>query len=216
MGFKAAIFDMDGTILDTLEDLRDSVNVSLARAGFPERTLDEVRSFVGNGAWMLIRRAVPAGTDEKTARAVLDFYRPWYEAHARIKTAPYPGIPGALRTLKAAGVKLAVVSNKPDPATKQLAAHYFPGLFDAAAGARDGVPVKPAPDLVLDTLALLGVEPGEAVYIGDSDVDIATAQNAGTAAIAVSWGFRGEAFLRERGAGRIAHDAEELAGLILD
>lgn len=215
MRYKAAIFDMDGTILDTLEDLRDSVNAALAWAGFPERTLDEVRSFVGNGAWKLIERAVPAGTEEETARKVLDFYRPWYEAHARIKTAPYPGVPEALAALQAAGVRLAVASNKPDPATKQLAAHYFPGLFDAAIGAKDGVAVKPAPDAVLEVMGLLGVTAAETVYIGDSDVDIATAKNAGTDCVSVAWGFRDEAFLRENGASRVARSAKELADFIL-
>lgn len=215
MRYKAAIFDMDGTILDTLEDLRDSVNAALAWAGFPARSLDEVRAFVGNGAWKLIERAVPAGTEEAAARAVLDFYRPWYEAHARIKTAPYPGIPEALTALQAAGVRLAVVSNKPDPATKQLAAFYFPGLFDAAIGAKDGVAVKPAPDAVFEAMGLLGVTAAETVYIGDSDVDVATAKNAGTDCISVAWGFRDEVFLRAHGASCVAHSGEELADFIL-
>ena len=215
MAYKAAIFDMDGTILDTLGDLRDSVNAALRREGFPERTLEEVRSFVGNGAAKLVERAVPAGTDAETARRVLDFYRPYYEAHAQILTAPYPGVAEAMAALRAAGVKLAVVSNKPHPATAKLADRYFPGVFDVVIGARDGTAVKPAPDLLLEAMDALGIRPEETVYVGDSDVDIATAKNAGTDGIAVAWGFRGEAFLREHGAERIVRDAAELTAAIL-
>lgn len=215
MAYKAAIFDMDGTILDTLEDLRGSVNAALRREGFPERTTEEVRSFVGNGAAKLVERAVPPGTDAETTRRVLDFYRPYYEAHAQIKTAPYPGVPEALAALRAAGVKLAVVSNKPHPATAKLAERYYPGVFDAVIGARDGTAVKPAPDLLNEAMAALGVRPEETVYVGDSDVDVATAKNAGTDGLAVAWGFRAEAFLRERGAERIVRDTAELIAAVL-
>lgn len=213
MAYRAAIFDMDGTILDTLADLHGSVNASLAWAGFPARTMEEVRSFVGNGAEMLIRRAVPAGTDEETILRVLDFYRPWYQAHARIETRPYPGLPEALGFLKARGMGLAVVSNKPDPAVKELAAHYFPGLFGAAIGVKEGAAVKPAPDALLEAMALLGVTAGQTVYVGDSDVDIATAKNAGTDCVSVAWGFRTEEYLLARGAARIVHDPAELRSL---
>ena len=215
MAYKAAIFDMDGTILDTLADICGSVNASLRREGFPERTIEEVRAFVGNGAKKLIERAVPAGTDAETTRRVLDFYRPYYESHAQIRTAPYPGMAEALKELRTAGVKLAVVSNKPHPATAKLAARYFPDVFDAVLGARDGTAVKPAPDLLNEAMEALGVRPEETVYIGDSDVDIVTAKNAGTDEIAVAWGFRGEAFLRESGAARFVHDAAELTAAIL-
>lgn len=215
MAYKAAIFDMDGTILDTLADLCSSVNASLRREGFPERTMEEVRSFVGNGAAKLIERAVPAGTAAETARRVLDFYRPYYEAHAAEQTRPYLGVPEALDALRAAGVKLAVVSNKPEAATRKLAARYFPGAFGAVIGARDGTAVKPAPDLLLEAMDALGVRPEETLYVGDSDVDIATAKNAGCACLSVAWGFREEAFLRAHGAARIARDAAELAAAIL-
>lgn len=215
MTYKAAIFDMDGTILDTLADLCASVNASLRREGFPERTTEEVRAFVGNGAVRLIERAVPAGTDAATTRRVLDFYRPYYEAHAQIRTKPYSGVPEALDALRAAGVKLAVVSNKPDGATRKLAARYFPGVFDAVIGARDGTAVKPAPDLLFEAMDALGAEPGETVYVGDSDVDIATAKNAGTDVLSVAWGFRTEAFLREHGAARIVRDTAELTAAVL-
>lgn len=215
MRYKAAIFDMDGTILDTLEDLRDSVNASLAWAGFPARTTEEIRAFVGNGAKKLIERAVPDGTDEDTAGRILAYYRPYYEAHAQVKTAPYPGVCELLESLRAAGVELAVVSNKPDAAVKKLAGHYFPGVFHAAVGAMDGVPVKPAPDALRSAMRLLDVTAEETVYIGDSDVDVMTAKNAGTAGIFVTWGFRDEVFLRERGAETLVHSTEELAERVL-
>ena len=128
MRYRTAIFDMDGTILDTLADITDSINVSLFREGFPVRTEEEVRTFIGNGAAKLVERAVPAGTSAETTRRVLDFYRPYYEAHAQNKTAPYPGVPEVLDALRAAGVKLAVVSNKPDGAARKLAARHFPGV----------------------------------------------------------------------------------------
>ncbi len=215
MGCNAAIFDMDGTILDTLDDIRDSINAALVWAGFPERSLDEVRAFIGNGAARLVERAVPAGTDSQTTEEVLAWYKPYYEAHAAVKTGPYPGIPAALSALKAAGVKLAVVSNKPDRAVKKLAERYFPGLFDAAIGVREGAAVKPAPDTLFEAMALLGATAADTVYVGDSDVDIATAKNAGTLCISVTWGFRSEAFLRESGGTVFARDEEELRRLIL-
>ena len=215
MGFRAAIFDMDGTILDTLEDLYESVNASLRWAGCPERSREEVRHFVGNGAWMLIRRAVPREMPDVDARRVLEWYRPYYEEHAQIKTAPYPGIPEALETLRAAGCRLAVVSNKPDGATRKLAEHYFPGAFDAVIGAREGVAVKPAPDALLDAMDRMGVRAAETVYVGDSEVDIATARNAGLPCISVAWGFREEDFLRRNGASFFARSPEELIEAVL-
>ena len=216
MGYKAAIFDMDGTILDTLADLHASVNASLAWAGFPPRTLEEVRAFVGNGAAKLIARAVPAGTDGETTARVLDYYKPYYRDHAQILTRPYPGVPEALAALKEAGIRLAVVSNKPDPTTTDLAARYFPGLFDAAIGVREGTAVKPAPDMLLSAMELLGVKAEKTVYVGDSDVDIATAKNAGTACVSVAWGFRDKAFLADHGAVRIVRDGEALRRAIME
>lgn len=215
MGFKAAIFDMDGTILDTLADLCGSVNAALAWAGLPVRSLEEVRAALGYGAEGLIRRSVPAGTDDDTIARVLAYYKPYYEAHAQIRTAPYPGIPAALSALRAAGVRLAVVSNKPDPATQLLAERFFRGAFDVVLGVRDGMAVKPAPDMPAAAMARLGVTSAEAVYIGDSDVDLATARSAGTACIAVTWGFRDEAFLRAHGAAVIVRDPAELVRCVL-
>ena len=216
MGFKAAVFDMDGTILNTLADLTDSINAALAHESLPPRTEEEVRAFIGNGAVKLVERAVPPETDGETVRRVLDYYRPYYEAHAQIKTEPYPGVTEALTALRAAGVLLAVVSNKPDGATQKLAARYFPGMFSAVAGARDGVAVKPAPDLLAEAMRALGVRPEETAYVGDSDVDIETAKNAGTACVSVAWGFKGEPFLREHGAALVVRDAAALLKALLD
>lgn len=215
MGFKAAIFDMDGTILDTLADIAASVNASLRRFGYPARTVGQVRTFVGNGALKLVERALPPGTDEAAIRAVLTYYRPYYETHAAVDTRPYDGIPEALAALREAGVRLAVVSNKPDPAAQALAARYFPGVFDAVLGARDGLPVKPAPALMREAMRLVGVRPDETVYVGDSDVDIETAKNAGTACLCAAWGFRDEAFLRAHGAAAVLRSPSELPRAIL-
>ena len=210
MGYKAAVFDMDGTILDTLDDLWAATNAALCWAGYPERTREEVRTFVGNGAWKLIRRAVPAETPDKEARRVLDWYRPYYEAHSQLRTAPYPGIAEALAALRRAGMQLAVVSNKPHTTTEKLAAYYFPDAFDAVIGAKDGVAVKPAPDMLYEAMELLGVTAAEAVYVGDSEVDILTAKNAGLPCVSVAWGFRDEEYLRKMGGTAFAHDGGEL------
>ncbi len=215
MPYRTAIFDMDGTILNTLDDLRSSVNVSLRRFGFPERTREEIRRFVGNGARKLVERAVPAGTDEATVQHVLDFYKPYYEAHSQLQTAPYDGIPAMLTRLRAQGVRLAVASNKPDGAVKLLAAHYFPGLFDAAVGDTEGLRVKPSPDLLREAMRLLGADTESAVYIGDSEVDIATARNACLPCLSVTWGFRDAAFLAGKGAKTLVRTADELENLIL-
>lgn len=208
--FKAAIFDMDGTVLDTLADITDSANAAMRWAGAPERTPDEVRSFVGNGAYKLMERCLPAGTGRKRIEEVLQFYRPYYELHAQIKTAPYPGIPEMLSSLRAAGVRLAVASNKPDGAVKRLAAYHFSGLLDAAVGERMGLRVKPAPDLLQVVMGLLHAAPEDTVYVGDSDVDIATAENAGVACISVAWGFRDGAFLLDHDARLLVNTPDEL------
>lgn len=214
MLYKTAIFDMDGTILDTLADLTDSVNAAMCWVGAPERSIDEVRRFVGNGAYKLIERSLPDGTGRGRIEDVLNFYRPYYETHSRLKTAPYAGIPEVLSELRSNGIRLAVASNKPDGAVKQLAAHYFPGLFDTAVGDRAGLRVKPAPDLLQVAMGVLGADAASTVYVGDSDVDIETAKNAGIPCISVAWGFRDEDFLRENGARTIVHDAAALYAAI--
>ena len=216
MAYRAAIFDMDGTILNTLDDLAASTNAALAAYGMPGRTTDEVRQFVGNGIANLIRRAVPEGTDEALQRQVYDTFCAHYAAHSADRTSPYPGIPQLLDELRQRGVALAVVSNKGDFAVQTLVRQYFPGLFDYAVGEREGIRRKPAPDTVLAALEALGVSADEAVYVGDSEVDVETAANAKTACVCVSWGYRSAAALKAAGAKTIVDTTEELAGTLLD
>lgn len=208
MKYQAVLFDMDGTLLDTLEDLRDGVNVVLERRGYPQHTLEEIREYVGNGAGVLIRRALPEGTAEAEVSDVLAEYKEWYRIHYCTKTHPYPGVEEVLEKLAAAGVKMAVVSNKPDAVTKELAKKFFPGL--PAFGQRDDVPRKPEPQMVWNALEVLGADRERACYVGDSEVDVATAKNAGLPAQIVSWGFRTEEQLRAAGADSIAATTEEL------
>lgn len=208
MKYKAVLFDMDGTLLDTLADMAAAVNHILSVHGYSLRTVEEVRAFVGNGARKLMERALPPDVTGDAFEALLEEYRQWYEAHACVKTAPYPGVPAVLAALHRAGVRCAVVSNKPDGATRELAARFFPGL--PAFGQQDGIPAKPAPDMVYHALAELGVEASAAAYVGDSEVDVALARNAGLPLIAVSWGFRGREALEEAGAALVVDDAATL------
>ena len=210
MKYKAVLYDMDGTVLDTLADLTDAVNVSLRRFGLPEQPAMHVRDVLGNGARRLIMGCLPEGTDERTADAVLEFYKPYYDAHCREKTAPYPGIIELMQRLRDAGVKQAVVSNKPDGAVKELAELFFGGLIESAVGESETVRLKPCPDAVLAAAKLMGVSKDECVYVGDSEVDIETARRAGMDCISVAWGFRDEDMLRAEGASCIVHSAEEL------
>lgn len=208
MKYKAVLFDMDGTLLDTLADMAAAVNHILSVHGYPLRTVEEVRAFVGNGARKLMERALPPDVTGGAFEALLEEYRQWYEAHACVKTAPYPGVPAVLAALHRAGVRCAVVSNKPDGATRELAARFFPGL--PAFGQQDGIPAKPAPDMVYHALAELGVEASAAAYVGDSEVDVALARNAKLPLVAVSWGFRGREALEEAGAALVVDDAATL------
>lgn len=211
---RLAIFDLDGTILDTLEDLAGALNHALTEFGYPTRTLPEVRSFVGNGIRNLIRRGAPSGTPEETIDRLHAAFTAHYNAHCADKTRPYDGIPALLTALRDRGLRIAVVSNKPDGAVRPLCARYFPGLFDAAVGERTGVARKPAPDSVNAVLAEMGVDRTEAVYIGDSEVDIETARNAGMACISVDWGFRTRMQLQSSGASVIASTPGELLALL--
>lgn len=210
MNYKVAIFDMDGTILDTLIDLKNSVNFALKEHGFPQRTYDEVRMFVGNGMPKLIERAVPAGSDEQTRQEVLKTFMAHYEKHCADNTCAYEGIKDLLLALKAKGVKLAVNTNKAQEAALVLVDEYFKGLFDFVAGAVDDRRKKPAPDGVDFILLESGIDKTQAVYIGDSDVDFNTAKNAGINFIGCDWGFRGEKFLREQGAETIVYQPKEI------
>ena len=210
MRYHTAVFDLDGTLLDTLQDLADSTNYALTVNGLPGRTLDEVRRFVGNGVGRLMARAVPEGTPEALAAKCLSDFRAHYFLNMENKTAPYPGIVEMLDRLGRAGFHLAVVSNKFDSAVKGLCQAYFGDLIPVAIGESQGVERKPAPDTVFKALKDLRVPAEGAVYIGDSDVDIATARNAGLPCISVSWGFRDEAFLLAHGATEIVSSPDGL------
>lgn len=216
MRYKLAVFDMDGTILNTLEDLADSTNYALKANGLPERTIDEVRIFLGNGIRLLIERAVPTDTDKKLTDKVFDTFKEYYKTHCAVKTRPYDGIKDVLLELRKAGCLTAVVSNKADFAVQDLCKDYFDNLFDFAIGEREGIKKKPAPDSVFEVLSKLNVEKDNAVYIGDSDVDFATSVNAGMDVIMVGWGFRDEEFLREKGAKRIIKQPSEILDIILE
>lgn len=213
--FDTVIFDLDGTLLNTLEDLTDAVNAALTAGGYPVRTIEEVRRFVGNGIGKLIRRALPEGTPDTDFEKVLADFKEYYGIHCNDKTRPYPGVPKLLTRLKAEGYRLAIVSNKADFAVKELRDIYFADTVEVAIGEREGIRRKPAPDTVEQALRELGSDSGRAVYVGDSDVDIETARNAGMPCISVTWGFREEAFLRQCGGLNFAADAKNVEEWIL-
>lgn len=210
MKHSLAIFDLDGTILYTLVDLKNSMNFTLKEFGFPERTLDEVRRFVGNGIRNLIIRAAPKGTDEKTIDEMFEVFNEHYAVHCNDNTKSYDGIDELLKKLKEQKVKTAVVSNKADYAVQTLVKKYFDGLFDYAVGEKQGVRKKPCPDSVNEVLRVLDTPKEAAVYIGDSEVDVATAKNAQMDCIAVDWGFRDRDVLINSGATLIVSDAAAL------
>lgn len=193
------IFDLDGTLLDTLEDLKNATNYALKVCGMPERTLSEIRQFVGNGVKKLMIRAVPQGEDNPAFERAFEVFKEYYGQHCNDATRAYDGIPELLQKLKNDGYALAIVSNKIDSAVQDLNNRYF-SQVDVAVGDREGLKRKPDPDSVLLALRKLGRSKEEAVYVGDSDVDLATAQNVGLPCISVLWGFRDKAFLVEHGA----------------
>ena len=191
----AILFDLDGTLLNTLEDLTDATNAALEHFGCPSRTLEEVRQFVGNGAERLIRLALPGKADDPDVAEVLAWYKAYYAAHSQIKTRPYDGILEALAEVKKE-FPVAVVSNKPDEATKLLCAQYFGEVY--ALGESSRCPRKPAPDMVHQAMAAIGAD--RCIYVGDSEVDVLTAKNAGVPCLSVLWGFRDQKMLQENGA----------------
>lgn len=215
MKYKAVIFDMDGTILNTLEDLKNATNYSLRQFGMPERSLEEVRMFVGNGIRKLVERAVPPGTSEEKIAQVLDVFLEYYEIHSADNTSPYPGILELVEKLKKLGIKTAVSTNKADVPAQELGREYFNGIFDLIVGQQDGLKVKPAPDSVNKILSILDIQKKDAIYIGDSDVDVQTAKNSGLDFIGVSWGFRGREFLEKNGAKNIVDNANEILDLVI-
>ena len=208
MKYNAVLFDLDGTLLDTLGDLHLGVNVALEKHGYPTRSMEEIRTFVGNGARQLMRLALPEGTPDAEVEEILAEYLDWYAVNFCVKAAPYAGVKAVMDALVEQGVKVGIVSNKPDATTKKLGEMFFPGL--PAFGQRDDIPKKPAPEMVWKAMETLGVTTEEAVYVGDSEVDVQTARNAGLPLVAVSWGFRTVEQLVEAGAETIVHTAEEL------
>ena len=218
--YKTYIFDLDGTLLDTLQDLADSVNYALKEHGMPTHSRDDIRSFVGNGVRLLMERAVPEGAQHPQFEEVFATFRQHYMQHSLDTTRPYDGIPEVIRELKARGCQLAVVSNKMMAATQELVAHFFPEI-EVAIGEHEaaGIKKKPAPDTVFEALRQLGVSGKtadnitacqEAVYVGDSDVDLATARNSGLPCISVLWGFRDKQFLLNHGATTFVEHPREL------
>ena len=213
MSYDVYVFDLDGTLLDTLRDLTASVNYALRWAGMPERTIEEVRWFVGNGVKKLMERAVPNGTDNPRFAEVYQEFRDHYLHHGLDTTEPYPGIMEMLRALKDEGKQIAVVSNKFYKATEELCSHFFAGLVDVAIGEREDIRKKPAPDTVEEALRRLEADCTHAVYVGDSDVDIQTAMNSGLPCISVLWGFRDKDFLLAHGATTFVASPHELLAI---
>ena len=210
MAYRLAVFDLDGTLLNTLDDLAFSTNEALAAHGMAARSIGEVRTFVGNGIAKLIERAVPAGTSAETTAAVLEDFKRSYAVHAADTTQAYPGIYGMLDALREKGVLCALVSNKADFAVQELVETYFPSRFDAALGEQAAIAKKPAPDMVEAVCAKLGVGMDELVYVGDSEVDFYTAANCGCDLILCSWGFRTLDELRALGPSTIVSTPNEL------
>ena len=208
--YTTYIFDLDGTLLDTLDDLAASTNYALHQHGMPQHSRDEVRMFVGNGVGRLIARAVPENTPIETYEQVLQTFREHYLIHGLDRTKPYPGIMPLLRDLKQRGKLIAVVSNKFYAATQELCTHFFGPLVDVAIGEREDIRRKPAPDTVNEALRQLHADRASAVYIGDSDVDIATARNSAMPCISVLWGFRDRQFLIDNGATCLVSSPQEI------
>lgn len=198
------LFDLDGTLLDTLEDLTDATNYALGKFGFPPRSLEQIRKAVGGGAANQIRRSLPEGTPEDLVQQILAVYKPYYAEHCQIKTRPYEGVLSALAELKK--YPMAVVSNKPDTAVKPLCRQYFPGIY--ALGETADCPRKPAPDMIYKAMAAIGVE--RCVYVGDSEVDVITANNAGMPCLSVLWGFRDRETIAQAGPTHFCERTEDM------
>ena len=216
MKYELVIFDLDGTLLNTLDDLAASANRALARAGFPTRSTEEVRRFIGGGVSRLIHRAVPEGTPERVCEAVLADFKRDYTENVNVRTRPYPGITELLVRLRSASIRTAVNSNKVDNATQLLCRAHFEGLLDMALGEVAGIPRKPAPDGAQRIMEALNVAPEKALYVGDGDADLLTAQNAGIDCAWVSWGYRRREELEGLDIPRAFDDVDSLSDFILD
>lgn len=213
MKYNTYVFDMDGTILNTIDDLTVSTNLTMEELGYPVHTVDEVKWFVGNGIRKLVERAVPEGTSEDDISKAFDVFMKHYSKHCKDKTGPYNGIIELLKELKKAGKKLAVVSNKADEPVKILAEEIFPGMFDIAIGEKAGVNKKPARDMVDIALKELGADRESAVYIGDTNVDFETAKNSELDCILVTWGFRDAEFLSKYDAQYMVDSPQEILSI---
>jgi phosphoglycolate phosphatase len=212
--YKAVIFDMDGTLLDTLEDIAGSVNYALDELGFPLLDISQVRDYVGNGVLRMMELSLPGGTINPRINDAISLFKQHYSKNNRNKTHPYTGITNLLQNLSLSNYKLAVISNKFDTAVKELNAFYFSKYIDVAIGESDNIRRKPAADMLSAAMSRLGVKAGESVYIGDSEVDIETALNAGVDCISVAWGFRDRNWLNSHGAKTIVDSPGELAALL--
>lgn len=209
------IFDLDGTLLNTLEDLKDSVNFALSKQKFPLRSLPEIRSFVGNGIRLLMERSVPENTEPETFEACFADFCEYYKAHMEDKTAPYEGINEMLTNVKNAGFKTAIVTNKADFAAQDLCKRMFGTNIDLIVGSSDDRPNKPAPDGVFYALEKLGSKVENAVFVGDADTDILTANNANLPSIGVLWGFRDREIIEKEGAKYIVENVKDLENLLI-
>ena len=215
--FTHVIFDLDGTILDTLEDLADATNWVCARHGWPAHPLEAYKSFVGNGAGKLLERVTPPTVEltPELRKQLMAEFSARYTAHSDHKTHAYDGMPQVLSRLKAAGVRMAVLTNKPHEAARPVVERYYPGVFDAVQGAVVGAPLKPDPTTLFALMEKLGAAKDETLFVGDSNVDIRTGKNAGLAACGVLWGFRTRGELEAEGADFIVERPEELVELVL-
>ena len=210
MRLKAVVFDLDGTLLDTMEDMRAATNAAMRACGFPELSLGEVRAIVGRGLRAVVEKAVPEGTPQEQTERCLEVFLRYYEAHMNDATRPYPGVRQAMERLRAAGVRTGVLSNKDDAAAKALVRAHFGTSVDVCLGTRPGLPLKPAPEPVRELLCALDAGAGEAAYVGDTGIDVQAARAAGLRFIGAGWGFWGRARLLEAGARRVVETAEEL------
>ena len=214
MKYTTIVFDCDGTLLDTLTDLRNAVNYVLRAHDLPERSVSEVKAALSNGVAHLMRQSLPTSISEAQFNTYLDEFKAYYGEHLQDYTAPYPGMLDVLDTLRAKGYKLAIVSNKIQEGITPLNKEYFGDRLPVAIGERPGLQRKPAPDMVLQALKELGSTPEESIYVGDSEVDVATAENSGLLCIGVTWGFREESLHQELGVTHIARKAEDILSIV--